>query len=74
MDIYKDIELLDCPVCHGPAAMEEENGWSVYVTCMDCGSHTAYMEYSSEEERAEAAGKVASLWNMGKVLSHNPGE
>lgn len=74
MDIYRDIELFDCPVCQGPALMEEENGWSIYVTCMDCGCHTAEAEYHTEQEREEAAQAVAMLWNMGKVLSHNPGE
>lgn len=74
MDIYKDIELLDCPRCQGPAIMEEENGWCVYVTCGDCGCHTAEVEFKSEDQKAEAAKQAARLWNNGKVVSHDPGE
>ena len=74
MNPIDEIEIMDCPVCHGPAVLEEENGWCCYVTCMDCGCHTAGADFFSEEEHLESAKKVARLWNMGKVLSHNPGE
>ena len=30
MDIYKDIDLQDCPYCDGAAMLEEENGWCWY--------------------------------------------
>ena len=32
MDIYDEIELQDCPYCGGVGLLEEENGWSWYVT------------------------------------------
>ena len=68
MNIHEEIELQDCPYCGGAAMLEEENGWCWYVVCADCGSQTASLEYKTEEERPEAARKVAELWNMGKVL------
>lgn len=74
MDIYKEIELQDCPICNGSGLLEEVNGWAYYVTCMDCGGHTAEFDFNSEEERLEAAKAAAYMWNMGKVLSSNPGE
>ena len=40
MDL-KDIELQICPHCGGDGILEDENGWCCYVTCMDCGAHTA---------------------------------
>ena len=27
MDIYKEIDLADCPCCGGGGLLEEENGW-----------------------------------------------
>lgn len=74
MDIHQEIELLDCPLCQGAALLEEENGWCFYVTCMDCGCHTAEVGYRSEADRMDAAQRAAMLWNMGKVLSSAPGE
>ena len=74
MDIYKEIDLQDCPICHGTGVLEEENGWCIYVACVDCGSHTVYVEYSNEAEKAEAERMVARLWNLGKVINANPGE
>ncbi len=74
MNIHEQVELQDCPLCHGPALLEEENGWCFYVMCLDCGCHTAEAAYKTEEERLEAAQKVAHLWNVGKVLPSNPGE
>ena len=74
MEIFKEIDLLECPICQGSGLLEEENGWCFYVTCNDCGCHTAEISYKKEDERLEAAQKAASLWNQGKVLSHDPGE
>lgn len=74
MDIFSQVDLLDCPLCGGPALLEEENGWSVYVMCLDCGCHTAGVNYNSEAERLSAAEKAAFFWNTGKVLSDTPGE
>ena len=65
MDIFKDIELFDCPLCHGAGLLEEENGWCIYATCLDCGCHTAEVPYKTEEERIEAARRAANTWNMG---------
>ena len=48
---FEDLELFDCPLCHGPGLLEEENGWCLYVQCLDCGCHTAALSYNSEEER-----------------------
>ena len=73
-EIIEEVDLLDCPLCHGPALLEEESGYCVYVTCCDCGAHTAEVIFNSDEERLEAAKKAASRWNSGKVLSPNPGE
>lgn len=74
MDIRKQIDLLDCPICQGPSLLEEENGWCFYVMCMDCGCHTAEVEFNSDDERLTAAQQAARLWNMGKVISSSPGE
>jgi len=74
VDIYKDIELFDCPRCHGTALLEENSGRSFYVMCLDCGCQTADIEFKTEQERIEAAGTAARLWNMGKTVSSNPGE
>ena len=67
MELYHDIDLQDCPLCHGPGLIEEEEGWCLYVACLDCGCRTAELPFSSPEERLAAAKQVASLWNMGKV-------
>ena len=69
-----DVELQDCPLCGGTGILEEENGWCFYVSCLDCGCHTAESSYKDKSERAESARKVAHLWNIGKVLPSNPGE
>lgn len=74
MDIYEEITLQECPNCQGAGLLEEEGGWAWYVNCVDCGAHTADIEYKTEAERFVAARKAADLWNMGKVVSHNPGE
>ena len=41
----KDIELQACPHCGGDGVIEDEGGWCVYVTCCDCGAHTAQVDY-----------------------------
>ncbi len=48
MDL-KDIELQICPHCGGDGILEDENGWCCYVTCMDCGAHTAQVDYHTPE-------------------------
>ena len=53
-------ELQDCPACReGAGLMEHEGGWCCYVTCMDCGAHTAHFAYNNEAERMEAEKKAA---------------
>lgn len=74
MDIYEEIELQDCPICGGAGLLEEENGWCWYVMCMDCGAHTAEIEFFKPEDRREAAHQAAYIWNLGKVVRSDPGE
>ena len=74
MELYEEIELQECPICGGPAALEEGNDWSFYVACLDCGAHTADIRYASGDTRRDAAQRAAHLWNIGKVLSSNPGD
>jgi len=74
MDILDQIELFDCPICHGTGLLEEENGWCLYVSCLDCGSHTAEVSFRTPEERVKVAQHVASMWNIGKVIPSGPGE
>ena len=69
-----EIEVFDCPLCRGPGLLQEEGGWCVYVECMDCGARTAELSYRTAEERLEAARRVASTWNMGKVIHPGPGD
>ena len=71
---FADIELFECPLCHGPGLIQEENGWCLYVQCMDCGCRTAELSYNSEEERQQMARHVASTWNIGKVIHSGPGD
>lgn len=74
MNPFDQIELQDCPICHGAGLIQEEGGWCVYVECLDCGCHTAELSYNSEEERLEMAKKAATTWNIGKVIQMSPGE
>ena len=69
-----NIELEICPCCRGNGMIIHEGGWNVQVECADCGSHTVYVEYNSEAEKAEAEKTVARLWNMGKVINTSRGE
>lgn len=68
MDPIFDIELAECPICRGVGAMQDEQGWSVSVACLDCGAETAHATYHTPEERLESARRVALLWNLGKVI------
>lgn len=67
-------ELEECPCCRGAGMIMHEGGWSVQVECCDCSAHTVYVEYDSEEEKAEAIRSVVRLWNIGKVISGDRGE
>ena len=69
-----ELELFDCPICHGTGSVEEENGWCIYVSCLDCGAHTAEIPFKDETERQEATKAVVRTWNMGKVIAGTPGE
>ena len=53
MDIFDKIELQDCPICGGAGLLEEENGNSFYVACMDCGSRSVNIDYKEEAKREE---------------------
>ena len=87
MDPIFEIELEECPICRGAGVMQDEQGWSVSVGCMDCGAETAHAEYRTLEllltasawldlleQRLEAARRVALLWNMGKVIHTGVGD
>lgn len=74
MDNKDIIYLEDCPICRGAGLIMHEGGWTVQVECNDCSAHTVYVDYSNEEEKAEAEKTVASLWNMGKVIRSDAGE
>lgn len=74
MDIFDEIKLEDCPHCGGGALLEEENGCSFYVMCLECGCHSVNIDFKTEEERIKAAERTALLWNTGKVISSEPGE
>lgn len=68
------IELEECPSCRGVGSIVHEGGWNVQVECADCGSHTVYVEYETQEQKDEAERMVARLWNLGKVIKANPGD
>lgn len=74
MNAKAEIVLEDCPMCRGAGVITHEGGWSVQVECVDCSAHTVYVEYSNEEEKAEAERSVATLWNLGKVIHGERGE
>ena len=71
---FQEIELLDCPQCHGPGIIQEENGWCVYIECLDCVCHTAELSFSNQDERQTAAQQAASLWNAGKAIFSGVGD
>ena len=70
----KELILEECPCCRGVGMIVHEGGWNVQVECADCGSHTVYLDYNDEEEKAEAVRGVVRLWNLGKVIKQNLGE
>lgn len=74
MDLNQEFELQDCPICGGPAILEEENGWCCYVACMDCGAHTVSIDFNDEAAQRDAAQRAARLWNIGKVLKETTSE
>ena len=74
MDKNEILELEDCPICRGAGMLTHEGGWSVQVECCDCSAHTDFVEYSTPEEKAQAEKKVATLWNIGKVVRSDVGE
>ncbi|MBR0063728.1 MAG: Lar family restriction alleviation protein, partial [Oscillospiraceae bacterium] len=53
MDIHAEIELDICPICGGAGLLDEENDFCWAVYCMDCGAHTASIEYRTPSERFE---------------------
>ncbi|MBR4870534.1 MAG: hypothetical protein IKU12_07120, partial [Oscillospiraceae bacterium] len=59
---------------HGPGVGQEENGWCLYVECLDCGCRTAELPYSDEASRMKAAEQAVMTWNIGKVIRTTPGE
>ena len=74
LNISHELDLQDCPICGGPALLEEEKDASFYVMCMDCGAHTADVSYRTADERPDCAQRAARLWNIGKVLPSTPGD
>ena len=68
------IMLEECPVCRGVGMILHDGDWNVQVECCDCSAHTVYVEYSNEQEKAEAERAVAHLWNIGKVITSERGE
>ena len=74
MNIYEELRLQDCPFCGGAGLLEEENSWCWYVMCVDYGAQTAHFEFKTPDEREDAAGKAAHLWNIGKVVRGDIGE
>ncbi len=74
MDPIYDIDLECCPACRGVGTVEDEQGWCIYVACLDCGSHTAHVSYDTPAERLAAAQQAAHLWNIGKVIHAGVGE
>jgi len=74
MENNEELIMEECPMCRGTGIIQHEGGWNVQVECADCGSHTVYVEYENDTEKAEAERKVVRLWNLGKVIKSNPGE
>ena len=74
MNNNEEMILEECPMCRGTGILQHEGGWNVQVECADCGSHTVYVEYSTDAEKLEAERMVTRLWNLGKVIKQNLGE
>ena len=69
MDMELDLDLQECPICGGPALLEDENGWGCYIACLDCGAHTVHIA-----DRPDSVRSAAYLWNIGKVLTDTPND
>lgn len=76
MDIYKMVEVGDCPQCGGTGMLEEEPGTGYFVTCVECGTHSVIVDFTEDTESARiiAAKKTAELWNEGRAISSARGE
>lgn len=74
MEVNPNVVLEECPVCRGSGYLVHEGGWNVQVECADCSAHTVYVEYDTEEQKANAEQQVVSLWNLGKVIKSDAGE
>ena len=73
MDALNGIDLQECPLCQGLGILEDEQGWCVNISCLDCGCQTADVAYKRPEDREAAIEKAVELWNLGKVVSIAPG-
>ena len=71
MDLFHEIELFDCPQCHGPGLIQEENGWCLYVECLDCGCHTAELSFKNDEEKVIIGIDVGSTIKEFKEMLDN---
>ena len=74
MENKEILELEECPICRGAGMLMHEGGWNVQVECCDCSAHTVFVEYNTPEEKLLAEKKVATLWNIGKVIRSDVGE
>ena len=74
MDMELDLDLQECPICGGPALLEDENGWCCYIACLDCSAHTVHIEYRTPADRPDSVRSAAHLWNIGKVLTDTPND
>ncbi len=74
MEVNPNYILEECPICRGAGMIMHEGGWNVQVECADCSAHTVYVEYTNEQEKADAEAQVARLWNLGKVVRTEIGE
>ena len=69
--------LEECPMCRGNGMIQHEGGWNVQVECADCGSHTVYVEYENDAEKAEALLKedylIKTVDVVGVKINDEPG-
>ena len=73
MEVNPNVILEDCPICRGNGFLVHEGGWNVQVECCDCSAHTVFVEYKNDKEKLEAEKRVATLWNLGKVIKEDFG-